>query len=48
METVLALPPIATETRMVAQTVDGGHGRNEQCRLETSDVLVGSSATFRP
>jgi hypothetical protein len=41
--TVFALPPIATETRTVAQTVDGGHGRIEQRRLETSDVLVGYS-----
>jgi hypothetical protein len=31
------------ETRTVAQTVDGGHGRIEQRRLETSDVLVGYS-----
>jgi len=43
IETVFALPPIATETRTVAQTVDGGHGRIEQRRLETSDVLVGYS-----
>jgi hypothetical protein len=43
MASVLALPPIATETRTVAQTVDGGQGRIEQRRLETSDVLVGSS-----
>jgi hypothetical protein len=41
METVFALPPIATETRTVAQTVDGGHGRIAQRRLETSDVQVG-------
>jgi predicted transposase YbfD/YdcC len=41
--TVFALPPLATETRMVAQTVDGGHGRIEQRRLQTSDVLVGYS-----
>ena len=27
----------------MAQTVDGGHGRIEQRRLETSDVLVGYS-----
>jgi predicted transposase YbfD/YdcC len=43
IETVFALPPIATETRTVAQTVDGGHGRIEQRRLETSDVLIGYS-----
>jgi predicted transposase YbfD/YdcC len=43
IETVFALPPIATETRTRAQTVDGGHGRIEQRRLETSDVLVGYS-----
>jgi predicted transposase YbfD/YdcC len=41
--TVFALPPIATESRTIAQTVDGGHGRIEQRRLETSDVLVGYS-----
>jgi hypothetical protein len=41
--TVFALPPIATETRTVMQTVDGGHGRIEQRWLETSDVLVGYS-----
>ena len=39
--TVFALPPLAAETRTVAHTVDGGHGRIEQRRLETSDVLVG-------
>jgi len=44
IETVFALPPIAAETRTVAQTVDGGHGRIEQRRLETSDVLRGYSA----
>jgi predicted transposase YbfD/YdcC len=43
IETVFALPPLAAETRTVAQTVDGGHGRIEQRRLETSDVLVGYS-----
>jgi predicted transposase YbfD/YdcC len=41
--TVFALPPIAAESRTVAQTVDGGHGRIEQRRLETSNVLVGYS-----
>jgi predicted transposase YbfD/YdcC len=44
IETVFALPPITGETRTVAQTVDGGHGRIEQRWLETSDVLVGYSA----
>jgi predicted transposase YbfD/YdcC len=41
--TVFALPPIVGETRTVAETVDGGHGRIEQRRLQTSDVLVGYS-----
>jgi predicted transposase YbfD/YdcC len=41
--TVFALPPIVGETRTVAETVDGGHGRIEQRRLQTSDVLVGDS-----
>lgn len=41
--TVFALPPIAGETRTVAETVDSGHGRIEQRRLQTSDVLVGYS-----
>jgi predicted transposase YbfD/YdcC len=41
--TVFALAPIATERRTVAETVDSGHGRIEQRRLETSDVLVGYS-----
>jgi predicted transposase YbfD/YdcC len=41
--TVFALPPIVGETRMVAETVDYGHGRIEQRRLSTSDVLVGYS-----
>jgi predicted transposase YbfD/YdcC len=40
---VFALPPITAETRPGAQTVDGGHGRIEPRRLETSDVLVGYS-----
>ena len=31
---------LAEETRTVAETVDGGHGRIEQRRLQTSDVLV--------
>jgi predicted transposase YbfD/YdcC len=41
--TVFVLPPIVGETRMVAETVDYGHGRIEQRRLYTSDVLVGYS-----
>jgi hypothetical protein len=41
--TVFALPPIAGETRTVAETVDCGHGRIEQRRLHISDVLVGYS-----
>lgn len=41
--TVFALAPVAGETRTVAETVDGGHGRIEQRRLQTSDVLVGYS-----
>jgi predicted transposase YbfD/YdcC len=41
--TVFALPSIAGESRTVAETVDGGHGRIEQRRLQTSDVLVGYS-----
>jgi predicted transposase YbfD/YdcC len=41
--TVFALPPIVGETRTVAETVDCGHGRIEQRRLHTSDVLVGYS-----
>jgi hypothetical protein len=41
--TVFALAPIGGETRTVAETVDCGHGRIEQRRLHTSDVLVGYS-----
>jgi hypothetical protein len=41
MATVFTLPPIAGETRTIAETVDSGHGRIEQRRLHTSDVLVG-------
>ena len=41
--TVFALAPVAGETRTVAETVDGGHGRIEQRRLQTRDVLVGHS-----
>lgn len=43
IETVFAQPPMVGETRTVAETVDGGHGRIEQRRLQTSDVLVGYS-----
>jgi hypothetical protein len=39
--TVFALRPIVGEPRRIAETVDGGHGRIEQRRLPTSDVLVG-------
>jgi predicted transposase YbfD/YdcC len=41
--TVFALPPIVGERRTVAETVDCSHGRIEQRRLHTSDVLVGYS-----
>jgi predicted transposase YbfD/YdcC len=41
--TVFALPPIAGERRTVAETVECSHGRIEQRRLQTSDVLVGYS-----
>ena len=41
--TVCALRAIVEEFRTVAETVAGGHGRIEQQRLETSDVLVGYS-----
>jgi predicted transposase YbfD/YdcC len=43
MATVFALPPIVGETRTVTETVDCGHGRIEQRRLHTRDVLVGYS-----
>jgi predicted transposase YbfD/YdcC len=43
MATVFARPPIAGESRTMAETVDYGHGRIEQRRLPTSDVLVGDS-----
>jgi predicted transposase YbfD/YdcC len=43
IETVFAHPPVTGETRTVAETVDCGHGRIEQRRLQTSDVLVGYS-----
>jgi hypothetical protein len=41
MATVFALPAIAEETRTVAKTVAGGHGRIAERRLETHAVLVG-------
>jgi predicted transposase YbfD/YdcC len=41
--TVFALPPLVEETRTVAEAVDCGHGRIEQRRLQTSDVLTGYS-----
>lgn len=42
--TVFAALPITGETRSVATTVDYGHGRIEQRRLQASDVLVGYGA----
>jgi predicted transposase YbfD/YdcC len=42
--TVFAHTPRAGETRTVAATVDVGHGRIEQRRLQTSDVLADYSA----
>jgi hypothetical protein len=41
--TVFALSPIVGEPRTGAEPVDCGHGRIEQRRLETSDVLIGYS-----
>jgi predicted transposase YbfD/YdcC len=41
--TVFVLPPIVGERRTGGETVDSGHGRIEQRRLHTSDVLVGYS-----
>ena len=41
--TVFALASVVGERRTVAETVDCGHGRIEQRRLQTSDVLVGHS-----
>jgi hypothetical protein len=38
-----ARPPIVGERRTVAEPVASGHGRIEQRRLQTSDVLVGYS-----
>jgi predicted transposase YbfD/YdcC len=43
LATVFALAPIAGERRTVAATLDLGHGRIEQRRLQTSDVLLGYS-----
>jgi len=40
---VFALAPITGERRTVAETLDLGHGRIEQRRLQTSDVLWGYS-----
>jgi hypothetical protein len=41
--TVFVLAPIAGERRTAAETLDLGHGRIEQRRLQTSNVLVGYS-----
>jgi predicted transposase YbfD/YdcC len=41
IQTVFASPRLAEETRTVAETMDCGHGRIEQRRLETSDILEG-------
>ena len=44
MPTVFPPDPMAGECRTVTETVDRGHGRIEQRRLQTScDVLVGYS-----
>jgi len=43
IETVFALAPIAREQRTTAETIDCGHGRIEQRRLQTSNALVGYS-----
>jgi predicted transposase YbfD/YdcC len=40
IETVFAHPPVAGESRTVAETVECNHGRIEQRRLQTSAVLV--------
>lgn len=42
--TMVASVPITGETRAVADTVDYGDGCIKQRRLQTSNVLVGSSA----
>jgi predicted transposase YbfD/YdcC len=41
--TVFVLAPIAEERRTAADTLDLGHGRIEQRRLQTSNVLAGYS-----
>ena len=43
IQTVFALPAVAGERRTEAETLDLGHGRIEQRRLQTSDALVGYS-----
>ena len=43
IQTVFALAPIAGERRTAAATVDLGHGRIEQRRLQTSNILTGYS-----
>jgi predicted transposase YbfD/YdcC len=43
IQTVFALAPMAGERRTTAATVDLGHGRIEQRRLQTSDILAGYS-----
>jgi predicted transposase YbfD/YdcC len=43
IQTVFALAPITGEQRTMAETLDLGHGRIEQRRLQTSTVLVGYS-----
>jgi hypothetical protein len=43
IETVFVLAPIAGERRTAAATLDLGHGRIEQRRLQTRDVLAGYS-----
>ena len=43
IQTVFALAPQVGERRTVAETLDLGHGRIEQRRLQTSPVLVGYS-----
>jgi hypothetical protein len=40
-QTVLALSPVARERGTAADTLDIGHGRIKQRRLQTSDVLRG-------
>lgn len=43
IQTVFALAPMAGERRTAAATVDLGHGRIEQRRLQTSNLLTGYS-----